>query len=230
MDGRPRNVGVLLAAGAGRRYGKPKVLVDGWLDNAVAALRDGGCAYVVLVLGAAQVAPPPGVTAITARHWHEGLSASVRAGLVRADQMHADYAVLHVIDTPDVGAAVVSRVLDRALSSESGLARAYFGDQPGHPVVIGRRHWPEVLALISGDRGAGAYLSTRRDVEIVDCADLAGGQDVDELVGPPQRALSARPLAPERDVNLRAKPCHPDSAAPDHRLDAPRSRDETDKF
>ena len=178
---RPRNAGVLLAAGAGRRYGKPKVLVDGWLDTAVAALRDGGCTHVILVLGAAKVAPPPGVTAITARFWHEGLSVSVRAGLVQADRMHADYAVLHVIDTPDVGAAVVSRVLGRALSSESGLARAYFGERPGHPVVIARRHWSEMLALISGDRGAGAYLSTRGDVETVDCADLAGGQDIDEL-------------------------------------------------
>jgi len=179
-NSRPRSVGVLLAAGAGRRYGKPKVLVDGWLDTAVTALRQGGCADVVLVLGAAEVAPPPDVTAITTRHWHEGLSASVRAGLAQADRMDADYAVLHVIDTPDVDAAVVSRVLGRALSSESGLARAYFGQRPGHPVVIARRHWPEVLALISGDRGAGAYLSTRHDVEIVDCADLAGGQDIDE--------------------------------------------------
>jgi molybdenum cofactor cytidylyltransferase len=74
-----------LAAGAGRRYGKPKVLVNGWLDTAVAALRDGGCADVVLVLGAAEVAPPRGVTAITARYWHEGLSASVRAGSENMD-------------------------------------------------------------------------------------------------------------------------------------------------
>jgi MobA-like NTP transferase domain len=110
-DPRPRNVGILLAAGAGRRYGKPKVLVSGWLDTAVVALRGAGCTDVVLVLGAAEVAPPRGVTAITARYWHEGLSASVRAGLMQADGMHADYAVLHVIDTPDVGAAVVSRVL-----------------------------------------------------------------------------------------------------------------------
>jgi molybdenum cofactor cytidylyltransferase len=180
-DSGPRNVGVLLAAGAGRRYGKPKVLVDGWLETAVAALREGGCADVVLVLGAAKVAPPASVTVITARYWHEGLSASVRAGLMQADRMNADYAVLHVIDTPDVGAAVVSRVLGRALNSKSGLARAYFGERPGHPVVIARRHWPEVQALITGDRGAGAYLSTRLDVEIVDCADLAGGEDIDEL-------------------------------------------------
>jgi molybdenum cofactor cytidylyltransferase len=168
-------VGVLLAAGAGRRYGKPKVLVEGWLQTAVGALRDGGCAEVVLVLGAAEVPAPPGVTAITAPDWDEGLSASVRAGLLHAEGMDADYAVLHVIDTPDVGPAVVARVLGRALASGGGLARTYFGDRPGHPVVIGRQHLPAVLAQISGDQGAGSYLRSRRDVEIVDCADLAGG-------------------------------------------------------
>jgi CTP:molybdopterin cytidylyltransferase MocA len=74
----------------------------------------------------------------------------------------------------------VARVLARAAASRSGLARAYFGDRPGHPVVMARRRWPEVLARISGDQGAGAYLRSRRDVEIVDCGDLAGGQDLDE--------------------------------------------------
>lgn len=173
-------VGVLLAAGAGRRYGKPKVLVDGWLDAAVHALQRGGCGGVVLVLGAAEVVTPPGVTAIVAPDWSDGLSASVRAGLAEADRMHADYAVLHVIDTPDVGPAVVARVLARAVSSRSGLARAYFGDRPGHPVVIARRHWPAVLEQLSGDRGAGDYLRGRPDVENVECGDLAGGQDIDE--------------------------------------------------
>jgi CTP:molybdopterin cytidylyltransferase MocA len=171
---------VLLAAGAGRRYGKPKVLVDGWLDAAVGALRGGGCADVVLVLGAAAVPAPPGVTAIVAPDWREGLSVSVRAGLAEADRMHADYAVLHVIDTPDVGPDVVARVLGRAVASRSGLARALFGDRPGHPVVLARRHWPEVLAQLSGDQGAGVYLRSRRDVEMVDCGDLAGGDDIDE--------------------------------------------------
>lgn len=176
----PHNVGVLLAAGAGRRYGKPKVLVEGWLETAVGALRDGGCGDVVLVLGAAEVAAPPGVTAVLAPDWRDGLSASVRAGLAEAERKGADFAVLHVIDTPDVGPAVVARVLARAAASPSGLARAYFGDRPGHPVVLARRHWPEVLARISGDHGAGAYLRSRRDVEIVDCGDLAAGMDVDE--------------------------------------------------
>lgn len=173
-------VGVLLAAGAGRRYGKPKVLVDGWLDIAVRALRDGGCDDIVLVLGAAHVPAPPGVTTVTAADWDEGLSASVRAGLSGAERTPADYAALHVVDTPDVGAPVVARVLNRAMASHAGLARAYFGDRPGHPVVLARRHWAAVLANISGDRGAGVYLSSRDDVEHVECGDLATGRDVDE--------------------------------------------------
>ncbi|MCV7313344.1 nucleotidyltransferase family protein [Mycobacterium paraffinicum] len=176
----PHSVGVVLAAGAGRRYGRPKVLVEGWLQTAVDALRGGGCADVVVVLGAAQVPAPVGAVAVPVPRWEDGLSASVRTGLEQAGRIGADYAVLHVVDTPDVGAAVVARVLGRAIASPSGLARAVFGDRPGHPVVIARRHWPEVLSSVSGDRGAGAYLRTRHDVEVVDCADLAGGQDVDE--------------------------------------------------
>ena len=61
----------LPAAGAGRRYGKPKVLVDGWLEAAVGALREGGCADVVLVFGAARFRPGR-VTAIVAPDWREG--------------------------------------------------------------------------------------------------------------------------------------------------------------
>jgi len=176
----PVAVGVLLAAGAGRRYGKPKVLVDGWLTAAVTALRDGGCDDVVVVLGAAVVPVPAGVTTVTAPQWPVGLSVSVRAGLDHAARLHADYAVLHVIDTPDVGAAVVARVLQRALKSRSGLARAAFGDRPGHPVVIARRHWPGVLETLSGDQGAGGYLRSADGVENVECSDLAGGRDYDE--------------------------------------------------
>lgn len=178
-----KTVGVLLAAGAGRRYGKPKVLVDGWLDIAVRALRHGGCDDVVLVLGAAEVPAPPGVTKVTAADWDAGLSASVRAGLAAAASKHADYAVLHVVDTPDVGATVVTRVMQRASVSRSGLARAQFGDRPGHPVVLARAHWAGVLAAMSGDSGADGYLRSRNDVEPVDCTDLATGRDIDKPSG-----------------------------------------------
>ena len=137
---------LVLAAGAGRRYGKPKVLVEGWLETAVGALRDGGCAEVVLVLGAAEVPAPPGVAAIIASDWDEGLSASVRAGLLQAEVMDADYAVLHVIDTPDVGPAVVARVLGRALASRRRARARVFR----RPSGTSRRYRAPTLA-----RGAG---------------------------------------------------------------------------
>ena len=172
--------GVLLAAGAGTRYGMPKVLAeDGeWLRACVTALADGGCDDVVVLLGAAVVDVPAPARAVVAEDWAQGLSASVRAGVTAID---AAYAVLHTVDTPGVGADVVRRVLDAARSSPSGLARARYGDRPGHPVVIARKHWPHLLDGLRGDEGARPFLRDRTDVVAVDCADLASGDDIDAI-------------------------------------------------
>jgi nicotine blue oxidoreductase len=174
--------GVVLAAGAGVRYGMPKVLADEgrWLSSAVAALHGGGCDDVVVVLGAAIVDVPPPARPVVASDWADGMSASVRAGITALLPGTAQYAVLHTVDTPDIDAAVVSRVLAAARASASGLARARFGDRPGHPVVIARKHWPELLDTLHGDEGARSFLAARTDVVGVDCADLATGRDIDE--------------------------------------------------
>ena len=170
--------GVLLAAGAGTRYGMPKVLAaqGEWLRRGVTALADGGCDDIVVVLGAAIVDVPASARAVIADNWADGLSASLRAGIAAID---SDYAVLHTVDTPDIGADVVRRVLGAARSSTSGLARARYGDRPGHPVVVARRHWPDLLETLRGDDGARPFLGSRTDVVVVDCADLASGQDID---------------------------------------------------
>lgn len=171
--------GVLLAAGAGSRYGTPKVLAAGgdWLRAAVRALDAGGCDDVIVVLGAAIVEVPKPAHAVIVPDWSQGLSASLRAGIAAIGA--ADFAVLHLVDTPDVGADVVARVLATARDSVSGLARAHYGRRPGHPVVVARRHWPELLAGLDGDVGAGPFLRARSDVVAVECADLASGRDID---------------------------------------------------
>lgn len=179
--------GLLLAAGAGRRYGMPKALVgDGaWLRRAVTALIDGGCDPVLVVLGAAadQAAAlvPPTAGTVLAPDWAEGMGASLRAGLdALAGQAgpQVQAVLVHLVDLPDVGAAVVRRLA--ALAGPSVVARAAFAGQPGHPVLLGRQHWADVVASAAGDRGARDWLAGRGDLTLVDCSDLASGVDVDQ--------------------------------------------------
>jgi CTP:molybdopterin cytidylyltransferase MocA len=175
---KPQSVaGVLLAAGAGTRFGMPKVLAGQgeWLRTAVEALSRGGCDDVVVVLGAAVVDVPAPARAVVADAWASGMSASVRAGLTAVAD--AEFAVLHVVDTPDVGAEVVARVLDAAAAS--GLARATYDGRPGHPVVVAREHWLALEVTLHGDEGARSFLAGRTDVLAVECGDLATGVDVD---------------------------------------------------
>lgn len=172
----PRVAGIVLAAGAGSRYGMPKVLVDDWLQRAVTALADGGCDDVLVVLGAAVVEVPAPARAVLAVDWADGTSASVRAGLAAAGGW--DTAVLHTVDTPDVGADVVARVIAHA--ADGGLARATYGGRPGHPVAVAAAHWPALVATLHGDEGAREFLAARDDLVAVECGDLATGRDVDE--------------------------------------------------
>lgn len=188
-------VGVLLAAGAGTRYGHPKALVPGWLSTAVAALGDGGCGQVLVVLGAradeARSLVPADARVVVADDWAEGMSASLRTGLAAALETDAARAVLHLVDTPDVGADVVARVL----AADGGLVRASFDGRGGHPVVLGRAHWDGVRAAATGDHGARDYLRGRDDVVAVECGDLATGADVDT---PPPGSAAPGPVRTRR--------------------------------
>ena len=175
--------GVLLAAGAGRRMGMPKALVDDWLVRSIEVLREGGCDDVLVVLGAAadeaRALLPADQRVVVAEDWDEGMGASLRVGL-GALGPDADAAVVHLVDLPDVGPDVVSRVVSSASTtgSTAGLARAAYAGVPGHPVLIGRDHWAGVIEAAVGDQGARGYLKTH-DVRLVECGDLAGGNDVD---------------------------------------------------
>ncbi len=100
-----------------------------------------------------------------------------------ANRSPAEFVAIMPVDTPDVGPQVVARVIAAARASESGLARAFFGSTPGHPVVLGRQHWAGVRASAEGNSGAGTYLRQRADMVCVTCDDLATGIDRDYPAG-----------------------------------------------
>ncbi|GAB77529.1 nicotine blue oxidoreductase [Austwickia chelonae] len=172
-------VGVLLAAGAGRRFGMPKVMAcDGeWLRSAVDALARGGCDRVVVVLGAAVVEVPDPAVAVINEDWADGLSSSVRHGLLAARAQGASRVVIHLVDLPGVGPQVIRRVL--SATDEVRVARASYGGRPGHPVAFREDCLSELLASLAGDRGAGRWLSGPGGALPVPCADLADGMDRD---------------------------------------------------
>jgi CTP:molybdopterin cytidylyltransferase MocA len=106
----PRIAGLVLGAGAGSRYGRPKALVlteagEPWLVRAALALENGGCDPVVVVVGAAgaeaetllrgftdSFTRPDRLRVVHAPGWASGLSASLEAGLtaLSADAAAAD--------------------------------------------------------------------------------------------------------------------------------------------
>jgi CTP:molybdopterin cytidylyltransferase MocA len=192
MSGPGSVAGLLLAAGAGRRMGQPKALLRDaggvpFLDRAVGLLLE-GCESVTVVLGAsadeartlldeAGWIDDPAVDVVVAEDWTEGMGASLRTGLTALQGRPCDAALVTLVDLPDVGDAVLRRVLDTA-SGPTALVRATYAGQPGHPVLLGRDHWAAVVATAEGDRGARTYLEAHEPVAC-ECGDLASGRDVD---------------------------------------------------
>jgi CTP:molybdopterin cytidylyltransferase MocA len=177
--------GLLLAAGAGRRFGMAKALVRHrgqlFVEHAANVLHAAGCEPVVVVLGALSedvrsTAMLSGSSLVDNPDWASGMGSSLRVGLSTLAGSGADAVVVLPVDTPDVTAEAVRRFV--TIASPDALARATYDGAPGHPVLIGRERWDAVAEMADGDAGARDYLA-RHDVTAVPCEDVAGGADVD---------------------------------------------------
>lgn len=182
--------GLLLAAGGGRRLGgRPKALLPfrgrPLIDHGIRVLRDGGCATVTTVLGAAAdevraaVTPPDGARIAVNPDWSDGMGTSLRVGLA-ALPSEASAAVVLLVDMPGVGAAAVARLIDAYRTGGAELAAATYDGRRGHPVLFAARWWPEIAASAQGDVGARAFLAAHaREVRLVECGDIADNNDID---------------------------------------------------
>lgn len=178
-------VGVLLAAGAGRRFGGDKLLAelrDGQsvavhacrqlrpaVDRLVAVVRPGADIL------AAQLAATGAEIAVCERA-ERGMGASLAHGVAQAPE--ADGWLIALADMPLVASADARRVAD-TLRAGAAMAVPVAADRRGHPVGFARRFGQELSAL-DGDSGARGLLA-RYAAEVVEIvvADAGAWHDID---------------------------------------------------
>lgn len=181
-------VGLVLAAGQGSRLGRgAKALLRSGgstlVERAVRVLRAGGCAPVLVVIGAqaeevTAVVAAAGGQVVVNEDWPSGLASSLRRG-IEAVPPEAERVVVTLVDQPGVGPEVVARLLAGHRPGRIAAA-AYQGAGPRHPMVFDAVLARQAAALAEGDRGARAFLRGHPGlVDLVDCSDLGSDADVD---------------------------------------------------
>ena len=191
--GAGHRVGIVLAAGEGRRMGGPKAVLElrgtPLVTYAVRTALNGGCERVLVVLGAgAELAKPhaeaAGAQVVVNRRWAEGMGGSLDAGLSMAASVApaATAAMVLLVDQPYITAPAVAAVFSAQQDPEDAriLAAAAYEGRRGHPLLIGREHWPALRATLTGDEGAAAFLHEHRNaIILVPCDTIADPHDLD---------------------------------------------------
>ena len=178
----------MLAAGRGLRYGgeipKPLLHLGGrpLVAHAVMAAIGSGLAPVVVVVSDDRIASALDAGArgavVIARNPapEQGISSSLHVALHALADASVEAVVVGLADQPLVGSDAYRRVAG-AHDGGAQLAVATYGGVRGNPVLIGRAHWEEALAL-AGDEGARVLLRRHGAVE-VPCDGTGEPTDVD---------------------------------------------------
>jgi molybdenum cofactor cytidylyltransferase len=179
-------VGILLAAGASRRFGADKltqILPNGELvavqacrnllagtDSVVAVVRPGSERLATLLQA-------EGAQVITCTDAWQGMSRSLIFG-IRA-RPEATGWLIGLADMPWIDPATISQVAN-ALRLGATLAAPSWQGRRGHPVGFSQALGPE-LATLNGDEGAKALIqSYLEQLQIITCNDSGILRDIDK--------------------------------------------------
>jgi molybdenum cofactor cytidylyltransferase len=178
-------VGILLAAGSGRRFGAPKLLhplPDGIpiavaaartliqaLPNAIAVVKPGDHALI-------EALSQTGLQIVENPMADEGMGTSLAAGINAT--AGASGWLIALADMPWLQPATISAIVDRMNNGASMVAPVY-EEQRGHPVGFCSR-WLQPLCGLSGDKGARDLIAKYSDeLEMLTTEDAGVLRDID---------------------------------------------------
>ena len=178
--GPPMISGLILAAGESRRMGTPKAtLAYGgrtFLETIVEKLREGGLEKILVVLGhqaneiRQQVEINPARVVINP-NYRSGQTSSLQAGLRALAADDPEAVLLCLVDHPAISTETVRMIASAFRESGAPVVIPTYRGRRGHPVLIGRQLFEEILALTAGagaDSVVRKYRSVTRFVEVED--------------------------------------------------------------
>ena len=180
---------IVLAAGAGSRFGGGKLLAPlggrTLIEATLLGLREAPVDETIVVVGndaegLRGFCESYGVRIAENPDWAEGMATSVKKGLA-ACSPDARAAVVVLADQPRIGAKAIQRL---AVAYEEGasVAVATYGGERRNPALFTRGVWTMLEEELSGDEGARGFLKGHPEmVTEVPCDDVADPTDVDTV-------------------------------------------------
>lgn len=171
---------LILAAGASRRMGSPKMLLPAPEGNLLA--QTASRALAACPLQVAVIADKQGPVRREALHglpveWLEtdrasfGLGASLAAGVELLAARYAPRGIMVLLgDQPLIDPKLIRLAAERYLEGGTGIVQVRYTDRPAHPVLFDTAFFAE-LQQLSGDEGAKGLLRRyQRQISYVDAA------------------------------------------------------------
>ena len=174
----------ILAAGASRRLGQPKQLIEHagkpLVRHVVDQLTEANLGPIAVVVGSDGDRVSAALSGSDSERldnpdWHEGIASSIRVAATWAERSHYDALLLATCDQPHLDRAHAQALCELFDRTGQITASSYSGTT-GVPAIF-PASWFARLIQLTGDRGAGALLKRDSTVQRVDWPE--GAYDID---------------------------------------------------